>query len=87
MILNVYAIFDKAVKSYSQPVFTQNDILIKRIVTQVLQDPQTDIAKYPDQYTVYHIGVYDNETGQLVDIENNIVCEVISLTTPQKEKA
>lgn len=84
MILNVYAIFDKAVKSYSQPVFTQNDILVKRIIKQVAEDPSTDLAKYPDQYTVYHIGVYDTETAQIVDQENTVVCEVISLLPEKK---
>lgn len=90
MKLNMYSIFDAASGLYSRPFFTQADAEAKRSFTDIAQDAEHPIGKHPDDYTLFRIGMFDDNTGKITDELNETMCtalEQISLgRNPNKAK-
>lgn len=61
---NVYTIFDKKAQVYG-PLFTaQNDPTAIRQV-QMMQEGESLLSQHPDDFAVFRIATYDNQTGVL----------------------
>ena len=63
MIINVYAIHDSKAHSYLQPFFMHNNELAIRSFTDASMNPETQFNQHPLDYTLFHIGTYDDETS------------------------
>lgn len=63
MIINVYTVFDSASQCYMQPFFSQAPGLARRMFTDSVNDSNHPFNKHPDDYTLFHIGFYDDQTG------------------------
>lgn len=64
MKLNVYVIYDSAAKTYSRPMVLQNDgIALRAFMNMVNKDDGTDIYHHPDQFTMFRIGEYNDQTA------------------------
>lgn len=65
--MDLYSVRDeKAVCSYEPQIFkTQVDAI--RFFDQAIQNKNTMINKYPDDFTLYKIGTFDERTGVIVD--------------------
>lgn len=61
---NIYLIFDTKSKIYSHPIFSQSNGTFLRALDRTLRDPQSQYALYPDDYVAYHVGEYDDLSGQ-----------------------
>ena len=66
MKLNVYSIFDSAAKAYTNPFFMHNDgLAIRAFSDNVNAEQENNISKHPDQFTLFHIGEFDDSTGEI----------------------
>jgi hypothetical protein len=66
MKLNVYSIFDSAAKAYTNPFFMHNDgLAIRAFSDNVNSEQENNIAKHPDQFTLFRIGEFDDSTGEI----------------------
>jgi hypothetical protein len=66
MILNTYSIYDSAAKAYIQPFFMHNDgLAIRAFQGNVNSTEENNISKYPDQFTLYKIGTFDDQTATI----------------------
>ena len=63
MIINVYAIHDSKAHSYLQPFFMHNDDLAIRSFTDASMNTESQFNQHPLDYTLFHIGTYDDETS------------------------
>lgn len=70
MILFVYSIYDEKVESYSQPFFAATNSAAIRMFTDLATDGQSTIYKHPQDYTLYQIGKWDDEKGQIESFDN-----------------
>jgi len=62
-----YSIFDSAVGAFGTPFFCQNSSVAKR---SCLGAMQTDVfGMFPDQFTLFLIGNFDNENGKFIPCE------------------
>ena len=59
----IYSVFDVQAEAFGQPFFMQTDGIALRSFNEAAQNPQTEISKYPDDYVLYNIGTYDDDTG------------------------
>lgn len=66
MKLNAYSIYDKAVQAYARVFFLRTDAEAKRGFTGIALDAEGDIARKPEDYTLFRIGEFDDGTGELV---------------------
>ena len=65
MLKKIYTVYDHAAKAYMQPFFQDTAGMEIRGFTEVANDPEHSIGKYPSEYTLYHIGTYDDQNGHI----------------------
>lgn len=65
MKLNIYAIYDEGAKAYATPFFMHNDGLAIRAFQDNVNSDDSQIAKHADQFHLFRIGEYDDQTGEL----------------------
>lgn len=63
MILEAYSIFDKKAKTYEPPRFALNENTAKRMFI-IMFSTESMYSKFPDDYEVYFLGRYDDETAE-----------------------
>lgn len=69
--LQLYSIFDAKVSAYQPPFTAQNDAHAKRMLADTAKDPKTLFHQHPADYTLFKIGSFDDETGQLVSLPHS----------------
>jgi len=65
VIHQVFAIFDSKVQAFATPWFSRSESEALRAVTAAMDDAQSLLAKFPEDYSVHHLGSFDDETGIL----------------------
>lgn len=63
MKLNAYVVYDRAAEAFSQPMFVINEAVMLRILKNCLQNPEHNYAMNPDDFTLYLMGEFDDNTG------------------------
>lgn len=63
--LLAFSVFDSAAKAYLPPFFAPTvEVAIRRFRATVNDpSPENQIAKYPEDYTLFHCGEFDQGTG------------------------
>jgi hypothetical protein len=87
MKLNAYAIFDSAAGVYMRPFFAQANGLATRMFSDLACDAEHDVGKHPEDYSVYIIGEYDDQTGELKPVQKECLAtaeELVSLSRNTK---
>lgn len=64
----MFVIFDTKVQAYMAPSFMQSEGQMRRAIYQASKDQNTDLSKYPEDFIVYMVGEYDDQTAK---VENN----------------
>lgn len=64
MITQVYAIFDSVANMYNKPFHQVNEAVALRTCKDLANDPNSEIAKNPDNYSLFHLGEYDDATAE-----------------------
>jgi len=86
MIINLYAIYDSKAEAYLMPFFMQNDGILHRTALDTLQDPSSLFAKHPEDYIMYHLGTYDDQSGLVLPFDvPKVLWKFIDLKPPQEE--
>ena len=67
MIHNVYSVFDSKAKAYLPPFFLQNNEVACRVFGDCANDPSHSFCKFAADFTLFKIGVFDDQTGVIVD--------------------
>lgn len=63
MKLSAFVIYDSTVEAYLPPIFMRSAGEAKRAITEALRDPGHDFCKYPQDYTLFQCGYFDQDTG------------------------
>lgn len=61
----IFSVYDKKAALYSQPFLTVNEGTAIRMFNRACHDPNNDISLYADDYALYHIGMFCDESGQI----------------------
>lgn len=65
MQLGMYSIYDKKAEAFTQPFFQATRGLAIRAFTDACNMQDNQFAKHPEDYTLFLIGTFDDETGVL----------------------
>lgn len=65
MIKNIYSVFDKKAQVFSNPFTTLNHGTAIRSFDQACKDPGTELSMYPNDFTLFCIGTFDDEFGTI----------------------
>lgn len=73
MLMNAYVIRDKKVEVFHKPFFlpVSNNPHgeAERGFHTAVSDPQTNMAKYPEDYSLWYIGQYDDNQGMMIPLK------------------
>lgn len=61
--LIVCSVYDSKVKAYARPFFQKTVGEALRSFTAVVNDETTDLYKYSEDFSLMHLGEWDEETG------------------------
>lgn len=65
MILRVYAVRDLKAQAFLSPFFCPTIGVALRSFAEVANDTKTSIGKYPSDYELFELGLYDDNTGRI----------------------
>lgn len=69
MVLKIYAVYDSVAGSYGLPFFCENDGVALRSFSALSLDPSSYVSKFPKDYLLFCLGVYDDDSGKIVQSE------------------
>lgn len=74
MLLQVYTIFDSAAKCYQRPFYCQADGEALRAFVDLAEDKEHPVGKHPEDYSLWRIGSYNDNSGLLIAPEGGMEC-------------
>lgn len=74
-MLKIYSIRDSKGEVYNTPFFQRTEGEARRNFMDLVNDEKSRIAKYPEDFHLYHIGEYNDTTGKIdaLDTPQHIV--------------
>jgi len=81
---NIYSIRDTCVDTYLLPMFFINSAAAVRSLGDVVNKPseENQFYQHPEHYQLYHIGVFDDENGQIEYNVPKFIIDCQSLVKP-----
>jgi len=71
MRLQIFTVFDQKAGAYLRPFCLPSAAHAIRELAEVLQRPDTPFADYPEDFTLFHTGEFDDETGEVQPLLKN----------------
>lgn len=68
MLKKLYSVFDNVALVYSNPFTSINDGTAFRDFSHACQDPQSSLHKSPNEFSLYHLGDFDDSTGEVISL-------------------
>tara|TARA_R110002072_G_scaffold196017_3_gene353388 strand:+ start:3005 stop:3265 length:261 start_codon:yes stop_codon:yes gene_type:complete len=78
MKTKLYAVHDSVASVYGQVFQLLNDDIAKRTLIPVVNNPEHNYGMFPKDYTLYSLGIYDDEIGT-IEIEQHEICNLSEL--------
>ncbi len=72
MKLKAFSIYDSKAEAYHAPFFLNTVGLAIRTFEELANDLKTSIGKYPHDYTLFHIGDFNDQSGTLTAYSANV---------------
>ena len=66
MVLQMFAVFDSKAGAYLQPWFSQTRGTAIRAFAGAGADASSDFAKFPEDFSLFHIGEFDQAEGKVI---------------------
>lgn len=64
--MKILSIYDKKVNSFNVPFVVPNFVTASRELDRVVNSGKGDFADYPDDFALYHIGTFNELTGEIL---------------------
>lgn len=79
MQLKMFSVRDQKAQIFNPPFYAHTPGEAERNFTRLAKDPQSTINQFPEDYDLYEIGSYDDQTGhvQSLDTPRHLVKAVI----------
>lgn len=83
--LKIFSIRDSKAEYFAPPFFQQNHALAERMFRTATNDPQSQVNKYPQDFDLYYLGTYDDQTGkiQVLDSPEHVIKAIHLVDTAQ----
>lgn len=64
MIYRYYSVYDRKALVYMPPFHAHTDGAAMRSIEDAMADPNTSLARHPDDFVLYYVGDYSDEKGR-----------------------
>lgn len=65
----IFTVFDSAAKLYLEPFFAETVEVACRMFRQIVNKEGHQFNKFPEDYTLFHIGAFDPVTGAVQKLD------------------
>jgi len=69
MILKIYSTYDAKVKAFHPPLAFRNSGEATRWFTDMSNDPKSNLCRYPEDYSLFETGEFNDESGLIIQYE------------------
>lgn len=66
MVKKIYSIYDEKSEAFLQPFFLDTHGQAIRAIVDCLTDPNHNFARHTADYTLFHLGEFDDQDGTLM---------------------
>ena len=66
---SVFTVYDEKAEAFMSPFFMGTDALAKRGFADAINNPETPMGKHPHDYTLFCIGEWSDQKGEITPIE------------------
>jgi len=80
MRVQIIAIFDSKAKVFSNPMFFPSVPVAVRSFTDAVREPDSQYRKHPEDYSLWHLGEFDDVDGIFHSRVPEVVVQAVSLT-------
>lgn len=63
MHLICFSVHDSKANAFIQPFFAPTQAVGRRMFTQAATDPDSDICRFPADYTLFELGTFNSQSG------------------------
>lgn len=67
--MEIFAVYDQKAQAFTTPFFDRTQETAQRAFAALVNNPESDFGRWPEDYTLFHLGSYDNETGVIRGLE------------------
>lgn len=78
MILKAYSLRDLKADNFHAPFFVPSEAHARRLLSELIQNKNSEVGKYTADFILYHIGSLETETGALTPVNPSEVCSALS---------
>ncbi len=68
-----FSVFDSAAAAYMAPFYQPAIGMAQRVFEDMVLDPNHQFGQHPADYTLFHVGAFDDQTGMLEPMPSPIV--------------
>jgi len=79
MIHQVIAVQDIKVGAFSKPVAVPTDGAGVRAFQDAVNDPSTEYNKHPEDYSIFNLGTFNDQTGELITAKPTHLASAVAL--------
>lgn len=69
----IYTIRDKKIGNFLQPSIVNHETELTRILGELVLKEDHNFGKFPDEYELYYIGTFDEDTGIITSIPEQFI--------------
>lgn len=73
MKTKMYSIYDAKAQVYNKPFHMVNHDTAIRSSKQLVNDPATEISKYPEDFSLWYLGEFDDKDA-IFELEEPYIC-------------
>lgn len=63
-----YSVFDSKTLLFSKPFYALSEAQALRSFADLGRSEDTDPGRHPEDYSLFHVGVYDDQTGVMAGV-------------------
>jgi len=85
MKVNLFSIFDKKSLVFSPPFPAPTYGAAERAIEEQFRNPETQLAKWPQDFSLFTVGIFDDEIGSTESFANGLPILIVEVSSFVKE--
>lgn len=85
--MKILSIYDKATRCYMRPFFCVTLSHGTRLFSDLLTEPNHEVSRHPEDYSLFYIGEWDDQTGSIVSVPAEHICNAHELAARVRDEA
>lgn len=77
--MSIFTVYDNKAKAYLQPFFSKTEGTAIREIRTVVNNPDNFMSQHSEDYSLFHIGEYDEISGKITASDPSHIINLLSL--------